>query len=81
MKSQFMHVELYSREEPVKKTINKSKNLNHQSDVRTTTVSGVLSEMKREEGFTSHLEAIAAPEVLYGSISDLERSIERYEAE
>lgn len=81
MKSQFMHIELYSREEPAKKTINKSKNLNHQSDVRTTTVGGVLSEMKREEGFTSHLEAIAAPEVLYGSISDLERSIERYEAE
>lgn len=81
MKSQFMHVELYSREEPAKKTINKSKNINHKSDVRTTTASGVLSEMKREEGFTSHLEAIAAPEVLYGSISDLERSIERYEAE
>ena len=81
MKSQFMHVELYSREEPAKKTINKSKNLNHQSDVRTTTVGGVLSEMKREEGFTSHLEAIAAPQVLYGSINALERSIERYEAE
>ena len=47
MKSQFMHVELYSREEPAKKTINKSKNINHQSDVRTTTVGGVLSEMKR----------------------------------
>lgn len=81
MKSQFMHVELYSREEPAKKTINKSKNINHKSDVRTTTVNGVLSEMKREEGFTSHLETIAAPEVLYGSIDDLERSIERYEAE
>lgn len=81
MKSQFMHVELYSREEPAKKTINKSKNLNHQSDVRTTTVGGVLSEMKREEGFTSHLEQVNAPQVLYGSISDLERSIERYEAE
>ena len=81
MKSQFMHVELYSREEPAKKTINKSKNLNHQSDVRTTTVSGVLSEMKREEGFTSHLESIDAPQVLYGSIDALERSIERYEAE
>ncbi len=81
MKSQFMHVELYSREEPAKKTINKSKNINHKSDVRTTTVNGVLSEMKREEGFTSHLEAIAAPEVLYGSIDALERSIERYEAE
>ena len=51
MKSQFMHVELYSREEPTKKTINKSKNINHKSDVRTTTVNGVLSEMKREEGF------------------------------
>ncbi len=81
MKSQFMHVELYSREEPAKKTINKSKNINHKSDVRTTTVNGVLSEMKREEGFTSHLERIDAPQVLYGSISDLERSIERYEAE
>lgn len=81
MKSQFMHVELYSREEPAKKTINKSKNINHKSDVRTTTVNGVLSEMKREEGFTSHLETIAAPEVLYGSIDALERSIERYEAE
>lgn len=81
MKSQFMHVELYSREEPAKKTINKSKNLNHQSDVRTTTVSGVLSEMKREEGFTSHLEQVNAPQVLYGSIDALERSIERYEAE
>ena len=81
MKSQFMHVELYSREEPAKKTINKSKNINHKSYVRTTTVNGVLSEMKREEGFTSHLEAIAAPEVLYGSINALERSIERYEAE
>ena len=81
MKSQFMHVELYSREEPAKKTINKSKNINHKSDVRTTTVNGVLSEMKREEGITSHLETIAAPEVLYGSIDALERSIERYEAE
>lgn len=81
MKSQFMHVELYSREEPAKKTINKSKNINHKSDVRTTTVNGVLSEMKREEGFTSHLETIAAPVVLYGSIDALERSIERYEAE
>ncbi|EOZ7538015.1 plasmid recombination protein [Klebsiella pneumoniae] len=81
MKSQFMHVELYSREEPAKKTINKSKNLNHQSDVRTTTVGGVLSEMKREEGFTSHLERVDAPQVLYGSIDALERSIERYEAE
>ncbi|MFU1397569.1 plasmid recombination protein [Escherichia coli] len=81
MKSQFMHVELYSREEPAKKAINKSKNINHKSDVRTTTVNGVLSEMKREEGFTSHLETIAAPEVLYGSIDALERSIERYEAE
>lgn len=81
MKSQFMHVELYSREEPAKKTINKSKNINHKSDVRTTTVSGVLSEMKREEGFTSHLEQVNAPQVLYGSIDDLERSIERYEAE
>ncbi|WP_429871423.1 hypothetical protein, partial [Escherichia coli] len=76
-----MHVELYSREEPAKKTINKSKNLNHQSDVRTTTVGGVLSEMKREEGFTSHLEQVNAPQVLYGSIDALERSIERYEAE
>ncbi len=81
MKSQFMHVELYSREEPAKKTINKSKNINHQSDVRTTTVGGVLSEMKREEGFTSHLNTIHAPKVLYGSIDALERSIERYEAE
>lgn len=81
MKSQFMHVELYSREEPAKKTINKSKNLHHQSDVRTTNVNGVLSEMKREEGFTSHLERVDAPQVLYGSIDALERSIERYEAE
>ncbi|MGY7743974.1 plasmid recombination protein [Klebsiella pneumoniae] len=81
MKSQFMHIELYSREEPAKKTINKSKNLNHQSDVRTTTVGGVLSEMKREEGFTSHLEQVNAPQVLYGSIDALERSVERYEAE
>ncbi|GKN74911.1 plasmid recombination protein [Klebsiella variicola] len=81
MKSQFMHVELYSREEPAKKTINKSKNINHKSDVRTTTVNGVLSEMKREEGFTSHLERVDAPQVLYGSIDALERSIERYEAE
>ena len=81
MKSQFMHVELYSREEPAKKTINKSKNINHKSDVRTTNVDGVLSEMKREEGFTSHLERVDAPQVLYGSIDALERSIERYEAE
>jgi len=81
MKSQFMHVELYSREEPAKKTINKSKSRNHKSDVRTTNVSGVLSEMKRDVGFTSHLEQVDAPKVLYGSIDALERSIERYEAE
>jgi len=79
MKSQFMHVELYSREEPAKKTINK--NRNHKSDVRTTNVNGVLSEMKREVGFTSHLEQVDAPKVLYGSIDALERSMERYEAE
>jgi len=74
MKSQFMHVELYSREEPAKKTINKSKSRNHKSDVRTTNVSGVLSEMKRDVGFTSHLEQVDAPKVLYGSIDALERS-------
>ncbi|MFS9605980.1 hypothetical protein, partial [Klebsiella pneumoniae] len=61
--------------------INKSKNINYQSDVRKTTVRGVLSVMLREEGFTSHLVTIHAPNVLYGSIDALERSIERYEAE
>nr|AFK33292.1 plasmid mobilization protein [Enterobacter sp. 638] len=80
MKSQFLHVELYSKEEPAAKT--KNKNLrNHKSDVRHTTVSGVLSEMKREDGYTSHIDEIHEPNVLYGSVSALERSIERYEAE
>lgn len=80
MRSQFLHIELYSREEPAAKT--KNKNLrNHKSDVRHTTVSGVLSEMKREDGFTSHIDEIHEPNVLYGSVSALERSIERYEAE
>lgn len=67
MKSNLIHQRLYSREEPTKKTINKSKNINHKSDVRTTTVNGVLSKIEREEGFYIHLETIAAPEVLYGS--------------
>lgn len=80
MKSQFLHIELYSREEPAAKTKNKQIR-NHKSDVRHTTVSGVLSEMKRENGFTSHLDAIHAPKMLYGSTEALERSIERYEAE
>lgn len=80
MKSQFLHIELYSREEPAAKTKNKQIR-NHKSDVRHTTVSGVLSEMKREDGFTKHLDAIHAPITLYGSTDALERSIERYEAE
>ena len=39
MKSQFMHVELYSREEPAKKTINKSKNINN------TIINNLLSKV------------------------------------
>jgi len=80
MNSQFIHIEVYSREEPAAKTRNKQ-TTNHRSDVRHTTVSGVLSEMKRDKGFTSHLDDIHEPIVLHGSIDALERSIERYEAE
>lgn len=80
MNSQFIHIEVYSREEPAAKTRNKQ-TTNHRSDVRHTTVSGVLSEMKRDKGFTSHLDEIHEPIVLHGSIDALERSIERYEAE
>jgi len=49
-----MHVELYSREEPAKKTINKSKSRNHKSvcialDMKSSNVSAIFRKLKEKD--------------------------------
>lgn len=75
MKSaQFIHVEMYG-----KKSAKKAERSHHNSDVKQTTVSGVLNEAKRTDGFTSHIESVKQPEVLYGcSLEDLELLVDEY---
>ena len=77
MKSaQFIHIETYSKKSAKKKD---KASLNHSSDNRETNVSGVLNEARRVEGFTSHIESVKQPELLYGcSIDDLEVLIDEY---
>lgn len=78
MKSaQFIHIETYSKKSAKKK--DKVKNLNHRSDNRETTVSGVLNEAKRLDGFTPHIDSPESPEQLYGcSMDDLEALVDEY---
>lgn len=75
MKSaQFIHIETYS-----KKSAKKAEKKNHSSDVRQTNVKGVLSEANRLDGFTSHIDVVEAPDVLYGcSIDELELLVDEY---
>lgn len=75
MKSaQFIHVEMYG-----KKSAKKAERSHHNSDVKQTTVSGVLNEAKRTDGFTSHIESVKQPELLYGcSLEDLELLVDEY---
>lgn len=75
MKSaQFIHIETYG-----KKSAKKKEKGNHSSDVRQTNVSGVLSEARRDDGFTSHIDHVEAPDVLYGcSIDELELLVDEY---
>lgn len=77
MKSaQFIHIETYS-----KKSAKKADKKNHSSDVRQTNVKGVLSEARRDDGFTSHIDVVEAPTTLYGcSIDELEALADEYHA-
>ena len=56
--AQFIHIETYGKKSAKKA---ERKNLNHNSDVRQTTISGVLAEARRDVGFTSHIEDPHAP--------------------
>jgi len=75
MKSaQFIHIETYS-----KKSAKKKETGNHKSDVKQTTVKGVLSEARRDSGYTPHIDSPESPEQLYGcSMDDLEALVDEY---
>ncbi|MBB9266210.1 plasmid recombination protein [Escherichia coli] len=75
MKSaQFIHIETYS-----KKSAKKADKKNHSSDVRQTNVKGVLSEANRLDGFTSHIDVVEAPVIVFGcSIDELELLVDEY---
>ncbi|EGH7156678.1 TPA: plasmid recombination protein [Escherichia coli] len=74
--AQFIHIETYGKKSAKKA---ERKNLNHNSDVRQTTISGVLAEARRDVGFTSHIEDPHAPALLWGSpLHEVEQMAEDY---
>lgn len=74
--AQFIHIETYGKKSAKKA---ERKNLNHNSDVRQTTISGVMAEARRDEGFTSHIDAPHAPALLWGSpLREVEEMAEDY---
>ncbi|MCG4514256.1 plasmid recombination protein, partial [Klebsiella pneumoniae] len=74
--AQFIHIETYGKKSAKKA---ERKNLNHNSDVRQTTISGVMAEARRDEGFTSHIDEPHAPALLWGSpLQEVEQMAEDY---
>lgn len=74
--AQFIHIETYGKKSAKKA---ERKNLNHNSDVRQTTISGVLAEARRDVGFTSHIDEPHAPALLWGSpLQEVEQMAEDY---
>lgn len=74
--AQFIHIETYGKKSAKKA---ERKNLNHNSDVRQTTVSGIMAEARRDVGFTSHIDEPHAPALLWGSpLQEVEQMAEDY---
>lgn len=74
--AQFIHIETYGKKSAKKA---ERKNLNHNSDVRQTTVSGIMAEARRDVGFTSHIDEPHTPALLWGSpLQEVEQMAEDY---
>ena len=73
-KFQFIHLEAYSLQ------ANKQggKNAKFNEETKARTVSEVLGEALRKEGFCNHVEEPTAPNVLYGDMANIEADCKHY---
>lgn len=80
MSYQFIHIEDYSINVS-KKTKNDGKNKKYNNETKGRSVSQIISEAKREDGFCSHVEKPKDPTILYGkSLEEVEKlAIEYHE--
>lgn len=80
MSYQFIHIEDYGRN-AAKKTKNDGKNKKYNDETKGRSVSQIISEAKRENGFCPHVEKPEDPILLYGlGLEEVERlAIEYHE--
>ncbi|KNC31019.1 hypothetical protein FF38_07703, partial [Lucilia cuprina] len=56
-----------------------SKKIKNEENVKETHAKGVISEARRDHGFTSHIEHVEAPKLLYGTdLNQLEQLVDHY---
>ncbi|EKN4176615.1 hypothetical protein NUF64_004451 [Yersinia enterocolitica] len=78
MSYQFIHIEDYSVNVS-KKTKNDGKNKKYNNETKGRSVSQIISEAKREDGFCSHVEKPKDPTILYGkSLEEVEKLAMEY---
>jgi hypothetical protein len=73
-KFQFIHMEAYS----LRANQQGGKNAKFNKEVKARTVSEVLGEVLRKEGFCNHIQEPEAPGVLYGDLSNIEADCKAY---
>lgn len=80
--AQFIHIETYSdKKQARKKNKNGNEILDHDSDFRETTTTGVLGEALRVDGYCDHVDFPEEPIVLYGvDIKGVEALVADYRA-
>jgi hypothetical protein len=73
-KFQFIHMEAYS----LRANQQGGKNAKFNKEVKARTVSEVLGEVLRKEGFCNHIQEPEAPGVLYGDLNNIEADCKTY---
>lgn len=73
-KFQFIHLEAYS----LQANQQGGKNAKFNKEVKARTVSEVLGEVLRKEGFCNHIQEPEAPGVLYGDLNNIEADCKAY---
>lgn len=73
-KFQFIHMEAYS----LRANQQGGKNAKFNKEVKARTVSEVLGEVLRKEGFCNHIQEPEAPGVLYGDLNNIEADCKAY---
>lgn len=73
-KFQFIHLEAYS----LRANQQGGKNAKFNKEVKARTVSEVLGEVLRKDGFCNHIQEPEAPGVLYGDLNNIETDCKAY---